>query len=675
MSILEIAQQYVEAGLSVIPVKADGSKSPLFTGWRAYSEKIADEAQLAEWFGSGKIVGVGVVPGPASGNLVILDFEHKDGESAYIEWIRRLPDDLRQIVETLPTVSTPSGGRHIWVRLSSPQPGARLARYSNAKTKIEIRGEGHQVLAPGCPAECHSTGNLYDWAIRGPVVELDDDVFQELVHWCCQCNDYSPPEQPRDKDDGFPGIPAGIDSPGSDFNQRGSWAETGLFDAGWTWSKRIEDGRGYLTRPGKETGISASIGTVSSKERGYPYFFVWSTSTEFASETPFSKFYVFATLKHKGNFSEAAKELFRLGYGERRSMSAGADLSGFTMKLNTPDGKPSNPFVKPPETPTSGDDRPFKWMSELTMTADDAKWIWKGYLPRGGITLFSAIWKSGKSTLLSHLLKSLDGSVSQFLGLDVVPARVLYVSEEDEKIWADRRDKMLIRDHVGMWCRPFRIRPTMQEWRDHIGQIGDQVAKHQFDLVVYDTLSKMWPVREENDAGQVEESLMPLWNISNKGTSILLVHHTRKSGGEQFVGARGSGGLPAFCELLMEFKRASDNTKDTKRIIHAVGRFNDIPAKLACELVNGRYVGLGDPDDEEEKQAAKQSELATKIIAVLTNAPDWMTFDQLNFELKLGKGTRKADTIKELNGLIDGGEIEREGEGRKDDCYRFRLVR
>ena len=59
---LEIARQYVADGLSVIPVKADGSKSPAFTGWRAYSNKIADDATLADWFAPGKLVGIGIVP-------------------------------------------------------------------------------------------------------------------------------------------------------------------------------------------------------------------------------------------------------------------------------------------------------------------------------------------------------------------------------------------------------------------------------------------------------------------------------------------------------------------------------------------------------------------------------------------------------------------------------------
>lgn len=690
-SVLEIARWYVSQGLSVIPVKADGSKSPALTGWRKYSTEIASEETLAVWFSVASLVGIGVVPGPASGNLVVLDFEHRDGESAYVEWMQRLPEPLKTLASTLPTVSTPSGGRHIWVRLESPQHGARLARYANGKTKIEIRGEGHQVLAPGCPAECHSTGQLYGWAIEAPVGEIDLEDWNALLEWCCLCNDFQATEQPRDRDS--VGSPAGEDSPGNDFNKRGSWSETGLFDAGWSWARRVADDRGFLTRPGKETGISASIGMVSSKDRGYPYFYAWTTSTEFAAETPYSRFAVFASLKHKGNYSEAAKDLARLGYGERPGMAMKtlADLSGFTMKLNTPDGKPVNPF-RAPATVTEGDpadSRPFKWMSELTATADDAKWIWKGYLPRGGITLFSAIWKAGKSTILSHLIRSLDGSVSQFLGLDVVPSRVLYIAEEDEKIWSGRRDSLLIGDHVGMWCRPFKVRPTMQEWRDHIKKVEEQVHKYQFDLVIYDTLSKMWPVREENDAGQVEEALMPLWNISNRGTSIMLVHHMRKSDGEQFVGARGSGGLPAFCEVLMEFRRkVPADIKDHNRIISANGRYNDIPLKLWCELTPQGYVSHGDPDETptptgtataqttsspEEKDPTWQED----VYDILENSAEPLSMNEISFFLKQkrGKSVKTVVLLAEVNRLFESGEVERTGDGNRASLYMYKLVK
>lgn len=683
MDILSIARWYVEHGLSVIPIKADGSKSPAYTGWRKFSNERPCDEQLVEWFSGTALVGLGIPAGPASGNLVILDFEHA-GTSAYFEWIQRLPDDLRKFAEALPTATTPTGGKHLYIRLEEPQPGAKLARYAGGKTKIEIRGEGHQVLAPGCPAECHPTKKLYEWSNEPEdFPEVDLETCAALVDYCCQCNEYQAPEQPRDRD--VRGIPAGMDSPGNDFNVKGMWSETGLFDAGWTWSRGGKDDKGFLTRPGKESGISASVGMVSSKEKGYPYLYVWSTATDFTAETPFSRFAVYAMLKHAGDFSAAAKELARLGYGARKQDPSHVDFSEFTMRGK--DGEAIYPFRVSAESPEAGpttegptiDNKPFKWASELNAQAENVKWIWKGYLKRGGITLFSALWKSGKSTLLSHLLKSLDGSQSEFIGLEVTPSRILYVSEEDESIWADRRDELLLGDHVGFWCRPFKMRPTVPEWKAFIAAVAEQVRTHHFDLVVFDTLSKMWPVREENDAGQVEEALMPLWTITNEDTSVMLIHHNRKSGGDHFVGARGSGGLSAFAEILMEFSPTSAHPKETKRLIKAKGRFRDIPVQLVAELDHGRYVGLGDPDDDESPIPKKlkftwEDDVMTTLRS--TNG-EWLSFADLQESIPEqpgGKGVRKSDLLKVLGKWFDGGEIERDGVGRGASPYLYRVA-
>jgi hypothetical protein len=163
---LSAARWYVGNGLSVIPVRADGSKQPEFVGWRQFSDRVASDDELVAWFGGARTFGVGVVPGPASGNLVVLDFECK-GSCAFAEWLTGLDRTLAAHLTACPIVRTPTGGRHVWVRLPDSQPGTVLARYASKKTKVEIRGRGHQVLAPGCPRECHPSGELYTFESEG----------------------------------------------------------------------------------------------------------------------------------------------------------------------------------------------------------------------------------------------------------------------------------------------------------------------------------------------------------------------------------------------------------------------------------------------------------------------------------------------------------------------------
>jgi putative DNA primase/helicase len=170
MTVLDWARRYLRLGLSVIPVRADGSKAPAISGWREFTDRRPTEGEVVGWFPDDRH-GIGVVPGPASGNLVVLDFECKGGVPAFSEWLQQLNPKFAAHLATCPVVRTPSGGRHVWVRLTGPAPGCRLARYAKGATKVEVRGAGHQVLAPGCPAKCHKSGDPYVFEAEGWVAE------------------------------------------------------------------------------------------------------------------------------------------------------------------------------------------------------------------------------------------------------------------------------------------------------------------------------------------------------------------------------------------------------------------------------------------------------------------------------------------------------------------------
>lgn len=335
--LLETARAYLRAGLSVIPVRADGSKAPVEAKWDRYAEKPAAERDLQRWFDGRQLRGIGICGGKASGNLAVLDFETTD---AYIDWRRVVPADTVDALSACPVVRTPSGGYHVWVRLTEALAGTVLARRpdpddpTRGKTLIEVRGDGHQVLAPGCPAECHKTGKLYEFVDRGwldaaagpvPVAVFVNwmDVAAGLNQW------ESPaprPAEPRPRPDRDPSDK----DPGTDFNRRGTWEETGLFDSGWTWARQIDGDRGFVRRPGKDgDGISGTLGMISSRTNGWPFFWSFSTNSHpFQPATPYDRFGVLVRLKHGGDFAAASRSLLDRGYGEPRQPPAGGNGRG-----------------------------------------------------------------------------------------------------------------------------------------------------------------------------------------------------------------------------------------------------------------------------------------------------------------------------------------------------------
>src|SRR5947209_6964202 len=79
-------------------------------------------------------------------------------------------------------------------------------------------------------------------------------------------------------------------------------------------------------------------------------------------------------------------------------------------------------------------------------------WLWHGMLAPGKVTLLTSLWKSGKTTLLAHLLARrrpqdpptvpAAGNAEpgcEFLDLAVAPGTSLVISEEPADLWPERR--------------------------------------------------------------------------------------------------------------------------------------------------------------------------------------------------------------------------------------------
>lgn len=274
--------------------------------------------------------------------------------------------------------------------------------------------------------------------------------------------------------------------------------------------------------------------------------------------------------------------------------------------------------------------KPFRWLRELEAPKQIEKWVWRGYLARNSITLLSAYWKAGKTTLLTHLLKQCE-SGGELFGEPVEPTTVLYISEEHERLWYDRREGLHLdeqRDTTGLITQPFKSRSTMLQWSELIQNVTEAVKEYGFTLVIFDTLGKLWPVREENDSAGVDEALMPLWRIAEAGAAVLLVHHMRKGKGDEFTAARGSGSLSAFPEILVELSRHDPQSKtDRKRKLSAIGRYAETPIERIAELTEGGYVTIDDraSDDSASVKLDKTRHLSDNILAVIGEFPGMTT--------------------------------------------------
>ena len=118
----------------------------------------------------------------------------------------------------------------------------------------------------------------------------------------------------------------------------------------------------------------------------------------------------------------------------------------------------------------------------------------------GKLTLLTALWKSGKTTLLAHLLaqRRLGG---EFLGLKVAAGHSVVVSEEPQDLWPMRHSQHRFGPELSIVPRPFAGRPTFVEFEQLGAQLIDIREQTGLDLVVFDSLAVFLPSRNENNAG------------------------------------------------------------------------------------------------------------------------------------------------------------------------------
>ncbi|HEV3204322.1 MAG TPA: DnaB-like helicase N-terminal domain-containing protein [Gemmataceae bacterium] len=226
----------------------------------------------------------------------------------------------------------------------------------------------------------------------------------------------------------------------------------------------------------------------------------------------------------------------------------------------------------------------------------ESNWLWHGYLAYGSVTMLSALWKAGKTTLLGHLVREMREG-GHLCGLEVKRAKVLIVSEEPDGLWMDRRDRLCLGDHALFVLRPFITKPTLKEWERFVNYLEREAKEKEIGLIVLDTLAGCWPVVNENDAGEVQTAIMPIRQLTNIGASVLLVHHLRKGDGEEGTASRGSGALAGFVDTILELRRFNPkNRSDRRRVLSAFGRYSATIGELVIELSDDglNYAPQGD---------------------------------------------------------------------------------
>ena len=292
-------------------------------------------------------------------------------------------------------------------------------------------------------------------------------------------------------------------------------------------------------------------------------------------------------------------------------------------------------------------------------------WVCPGYIARGHSTLLTALWKSGKTTLVAHLIRDLvrGGGLA---GPKPPGIKALVVSEESPSHWMRRRDDLGLGPNVHILCRPFKRRPEWATWHRFIDTVSGWVRADGYGLVVFDTLPALWPVNDENDAPQVLAAVTPMHTITEAGTALLLTHHPRKGDAAEGQASRGSGALPGAVDVILELRRyAPEDARDRRRVLRAYSRFDETPPEAVLELTDAGYAIVGD------KAEVRQSDRLGIIGGIVASDAAALTADEVLERWPSEPKPGGRTVLSDLNAGAEGGRWARTGTGRKGDPYRF----
>lgn len=721
MTLLTEALAWWNRGHTPLPVAPDGSKRPAVTTWKDHQDTQPDAATIVNWFTTDHD-GLGLICGKASGGLIMVEFEGRAITEGYLDKAAQAFADhdalpLWEQVTTGYSEQTPSGGLHLYVRTTGNPPGnTRLARrpstpdelatnpHNKIQVLIETRGQGgFTVIAPS-HGRTHPTGHPWT-TINGskdtiPTLTGDDlDLLLAVLSTLDQMPTKEPEYRPT------PGTHTGT-RPGDQYNNEATWADI-LTPHGWTLAWQ----RGRLcgwTRPGKHPrdGISATTGRNDADN-----LYVFSSSTEFDTEEPYSKFAAYTLLEHHGDYTAAARALAPL-YGDH--LAPDNQLAGLlnptstttvpavdnVIPLHRNDGTtalqaaPDPVDVDPAElivdrlareelfklrarararewftTENTPPAEPFDLdtlAGVLARPADPPQRIGQ-LMPWAAAMLLIAQRKAGKTTFELNLARTLIAG-GDFLGrFPVIPiegtvALLNYeVSARQIATWADEhgvdRDRLVLVNLRG------RRNPLADP--DDTSRLATELRARQVESVIVDPFGRAYTGQSQNDAGEVGQWLIRLDEFVRGQVGALDLILTAHAGwnGER---TRGSSALEDWGDVLVNITRDKDDNNDedatgSERYFRAEGRDVDIAEDLLLYDDATRTLTLAGSGGRQQRRKTKKVDGLVGPILEVVRAHPGIGSKDLTRRLRegLGGGVRDESVSAAIKHLVETGQVWR----------------
>ena len=262
-------------------------------------------------------------------------------------------------------------------------------------------------------------------------------------------------------------------------------------------------------------------------------------------------------------------------------------------------------------------------------------------------TSFVAAPKCGKTTYLLSMYEAIL-SGREFLGNPTTSKPIIHLAEDGPTAIRHAIQRANLRSpdlHITSFGEAMHL-----DYPELMALVRLRARQIGAGLVVIDTFSTWARIagEEENNAAARLEAFAHVRPLLADGLAVILVGHTRKSGGDVVDAGRGSGALAGAVDTVAMLERAND-VRPTRRLLTVRGRLDGLPDDpVTLDRVDGEYrlVDLS--------QAPVTSDLRAVVLGHVAIAGKRGLTSK---ELQGAVGRRKADTLATIRTLEESGEI------------------
>ena len=282
----------------------------------------------------------------------------------------------------------------------------------------------------------------------------------------------------------------------------------------------------------------------------------------------------------------------------------------------------------------------------------DAEWVWKGHIPQSMLTIVAGDGGIGKGRLIANLVSRITRGAPMPDGSEGPPiGSVLLATQEDDphlamvhRLMAEGADLSRVYDMTAEFMIPESL-PGLKEQIDELGDVR---------LVVIDPLSAMASIPLTSSNVRVRRQIMnPLEDVArSKGTGLLAVHHTVKSGR-----VAGTKGITDAARMVLKVTRATADESVRLIRVDKSNIANEGTGDVAYQIV-------GDPPRvhflatvPDESGAVKPMSVKDHVLGILVKAGEPMPVHKLTAEAHADYGAvRVALTRLKAEGAIHSPE-------------------